>query len=103
MKGRRSHAFSGLRGTAAARSCVYQRREPLSLMYWGMTAVIMVVLSANTILTPQYLVALLLSAGVGAAAISAFHADSIAMTGPSFFLEAIPRVNAIPSAYCARW
>jgi ABC-2 type transport system permease protein len=78
-----------LRGTVAARFWVYQRREPLSLIYWGMTAVMMVVLSVNTILTPQYLVALLLSAGIGAAAISAFHADSIAMTGPGFFLEAM--------------
>jgi ABC-2 type transport system permease protein len=79
----------GLRGTVAARFWVYQHRDPLSLIYWGMTAVMMVVLSVNTILTPQYLVALLLSAGAGAAAISAFHADSIAMTGPSFFLEAM--------------
>jgi ABC-2 type transport system permease protein len=79
----------GLRGTVAARFWIYQRREPLSLIYWGMTAVIMVVVSVNTILTPQYLVALLLSAGVGAAVIAAFHADSIAMTGPGFFLEAM--------------
>jgi ABC-2 type transport system permease protein len=84
-----SFARNGLRGTVAARFWVYQRREPLSLIYWGMTAVMMVVLSVNTILTPQYLTGLLLSAGVGAAAISAFHADSIAMTGPSFFLEAM--------------
>ena len=79
----------GLRGTVAARFWIYQRREPLSLIYWGMTAVIMVVVSVNTILTPQYLVALLLSAGAGAAVIAAFHADSIAMTGPGFFLEAM--------------
>ncbi len=79
----------GLRGTVASRFWIYQRREPLSLIYWGMTAVIMVVASVNTILTPQYLVALLLGAGVGAAVIAAFHANSIAMTGPSFFLEAM--------------
>ncbi|MGE5132987.1 MAG: hypothetical protein ACM32E_08775 [Gemmatimonadota bacterium] len=79
----------GLIGTVAARFWIYQRREPLSLIYWGMTAVIMVVTAVNTILTPQYLVALLLSAGVGSAVIAAFHANSIAMTGPSFFLEAM--------------
>ena len=60
----------GLRGTVAARLSIHQRREPLSLIYWGMTAVIMVVVSVNTILTPQYLVALLLSAGAGAAVIA---------------------------------
>ena len=79
----------GLRGTVAARFWIYQRREPLSLIYWAMTAVIMVVVAVNTILTPQYLAALVLSAAVGAACIAAFHADSIAMTGPGFFLEAM--------------
>ena len=79
----------GLRGTVAARFWIYQRREPLSLIYWSMTAVIMVVVAVNTILTPQYLVALVLSAGAGAAVIAAFHADSIAMTGSGFFLEAM--------------
>src|SRR6516165_4651525 len=33
-------ARSGLRGAVAARFWIYQRREPLSLLYWGMTAVI---------------------------------------------------------------
>jgi ABC-2 type transport system permease protein len=80
---------SGLRGTVAARFWIYQRREPLSLIYWGLTAVFMVVWSVDKILTPQYLVALVLSAAVGAAVIAAFHANSIAMTGPGFFLEAM--------------
>jgi ABC-2 type transport system permease protein len=79
----------GLRGTVAARFWIYQRRELLSLIYWGLTAVFMVVWSVDKILTPQYLVALVLSAGVGAAVIAAFHANSIAMTGPGFFLEAM--------------
>jgi len=33
-------ARSGLRGAVAARFWIYQRREPISLLYWGMTAVI---------------------------------------------------------------
>jgi ABC-2 type transport system permease protein len=79
----------GLRGTVAARFWIYQRREPLSLIYWGMTAVFMVVVSVDTILTPRYLTGLLLSAAAGAGFIAAFNADSIAMTGPGFFLEAM--------------
>jgi ABC-2 type transport system permease protein len=94
----------GLRGTVAARFWIYQRREPLLLIYWGMTAVIMVVVSVNTILTPQYWVALLLSAGVGAAMIGALHADSIAMTGPSFFLEAMALTGrrALRAYFCGQ-
>ena len=42
----------GLRGTVAARFWIYQRREPMSLIYWGITAVIMVAVSVSTILTP---------------------------------------------------
>ena len=43
----------GLRGTVAARFWIYQRREPTSLVYWAMTAVIMVVVSISTILGPH--------------------------------------------------
>ena len=42
----------GLRGTVAARFWIYQRREPIALIYWGITAVIMVAVSVSTILTP---------------------------------------------------
>ena len=45
----------GLRGTVAARFWIYQRREPGSLIYWGIIAVIMVAVSVSTILTPHYL------------------------------------------------
>src|SRR5271166_2421804 len=38
----------GLRGAVAARFWIYQRREPTSLVYWAMTAVIMIVVSAST-------------------------------------------------------
>jgi hypothetical protein len=37
----------------AARFWIYQRREPISLVYWAMTAVIMGVVSASTILGPH--------------------------------------------------
>jgi ABC-2 type transport system permease protein len=79
----------GLRGTVAARSWVYQRREPGSLIYWGITAVIMVAVSVSTILTPRYLGGLLGSAGLGAAFVGVFRANSIGMSGPAFGLEAM--------------
>jgi ABC-2 type transport system permease protein len=79
----------GLRGTVAARFWIYQRREPGSFIYWCIIAVIMVAVSVSTILTPRYLVALLLSAVFGAAFIGVFHANSIGMTGPGFGLEAM--------------
>jgi len=40
----------GLRGTVAARFWIYQRREPSSLMIWGITAVIMAAVSVSVIL-----------------------------------------------------
>ena len=43
----------GLRGAVAARFWIYQRREPISLVYWAMTAVIMVAVSVSTILGPH--------------------------------------------------
>jgi ABC-2 type transport system permease protein len=79
----------GLRGTVAARFWIYQRREPGSLIYWGIIAVIMVAVSVSTILTPAYLGALLGSAGFGAAFVGVFHANSIGMTGPGFSFEAV--------------
>jgi ABC-2 type transport system permease protein len=43
----------GLRGTVAARFWIYQRREPFALIYWGMTAVLMAVVSVRLIRTPD--------------------------------------------------
>src|SRR5262249_60045238 len=43
----------GLRGAVAARFWIYQRREPISLVYWGMTAVITAAASAGAIFGPQ--------------------------------------------------
>ena len=78
----------GLRGTVAARFWIYQRREPGWLIYWGITAIVMVAVSVSTIRTPGYLHALLLSAGVGAALVGAVHANAIGRSGPGFLLEA---------------
>ena len=79
----------GLRGAVAARTLLYQRREPLSLVYWAMVAVITAAVSASSIIGhnrhPGVVVA---SAVFGAAFIGIFHANMAGMTGPPFFLEA---------------
>jgi ABC-2 type transport system permease protein len=82
-------ARGGLRGTVAARFWVYQRREPGSLIYWGITAVVMGAASVSTIRTPSYLAAVIGSAGFGAAFVGVFHANAIGMTGPAFGLETL--------------
>ena len=83
----------GLRGTVAARFWVYQRRDPLSLIYWAMTVVLMVVVSASTILGtagPQQHPAVVIgSAVVGAGLVGYFHANSVGLTGPPFVIEAL--------------
>ena len=80
----------GLRGTVAARFWIYQHREPLSLVYWAMTAVLMVVVSASTILGPhQHPAVVIGSAVVGAGLVGYFHANSIGLTGPPFIIEAL--------------
>jgi ABC-2 type transport system permease protein len=78
----------GLRGTVAARFWIYQRREPFALMYWGITAVIMVVVGIRAALTPDYFGGLLASGVAGGAFVGAFHSNAIGMSGPGFGLEA---------------
>ncbi len=79
----------GLRGTVAARFWIYQRREPSSLVYWVMAAVIMVVVSISTIIGPhQHPAVVLGSAVVGAGFVGAFHANPVGLTGPPFAVEA---------------
>jgi ABC-2 type transport system permease protein len=82
-------ARHGLRGTVAARFWIYQRREPYGLIYWAITAVIMVVVSFRLVLTPDYLGGLLASAAAGGAFVGAFHSNAIGMSGPGFGLEAM--------------
>jgi len=79
----------GLRGAVAARFWIYQRREPSSLIYWGIVGVVMVASSASSLLTPSYRGALLSSAGIGAALLAIFHSNSAGMTGPAFVYEAM--------------
>ncbi len=80
----------GLRGTVAARFWIYQRREPASLIFWGLTAVIMVAVSISSILGPvKHPAVLLASAVFGAAFVGIFHANSVGLTGPPFVFEAL--------------
>jgi len=82
-------ARSGLRGAVAARFWVYQRREPLSLVFWAMIAVITAAVSASSVFGhnrhPGVIIA---SAIVGAAFVGIFHVNSAGLTGPAFYLEA---------------
>ena len=79
----------GLRGAVAARFWIYQRREPISLVYWGMTAVITAAASVGAIVAPQrHPGVTFLSAVLGAAFIGLFHANMVGSTGPSFVMEA---------------
>jgi ABC-2 type transport system permease protein len=83
-------ARSGLRGTVAARFWIYQRREPATLVTWGITAVIMVAVSVTALLhrgqNPGVLVA---SAVFGAAFAGFFHSNAIGWSGPAFIFESI--------------
>jgi ABC-2 type transport system permease protein len=78
----------GLRGTVAARFWLYQRREPFSLIYWGITAVIMVVVAFRLVLSPDWFGGLLASGAAGGAFVGAFHSNAIGWSGPGFSLEA---------------
>ena len=79
----------GLTGTVAARFLIYQRREPTSLIYWGIIAVVMVVASFRVVTTPAYLGGTLFAIGLGAAMTGVFHANSVGLTGPGFGSEAV--------------
>jgi len=82
-------ARCGLRGAVAARFWIYQRREPTSLVFWVITAVIMAAVSARAILGPQGHPAFVLgSAVIGAGFVGYFHANTVGLTGPPFVLEA---------------
>src|SRR5580700_3316396 len=83
----------GLRGAVAARFWIYQRRQPISLVYWVLTAVITVTSSISAIVgtgsgTPHHPGVTFLSAVLCAAFIGFFHANAIGFTGPAFVIEA---------------
>ena len=79
----------GLRGTVAARFWLYQRREPLSLVYWALIAVITAAPAASSVFGHnRHPSAILASAVFGTAFVGVFHANSAGLTGPAFVLEA---------------
>jgi ABC-2 type transport system permease protein len=82
-------AKHGLVGTVAARSWVYQRREPGAKIFWGLIVIIIAASSASTLRTPAYMGGLIGAAGFGAAFIGIFNSDAIGMLGPAFGFEAV--------------
>ena len=79
----------GLRGAVTARFWIYQRREPMSLVFWAMTAVIMAAVSIRALLGPHGHPAFVLASAVfGAGFVGYFHADTAGLTGPPFVIEA---------------
>jgi ABC-2 type transport system permease protein len=80
----------GLGGTVLARFWIYQRRDPTSLVFWGLTAVIMVASCISSIIGQNRHPGIMLMAAVfGAAFVGIFHTNSAGLTGPAFFVEAL--------------
>jgi len=80
----------GLRGAVTARVWIYQRRDPTSLVFWAMTAVIMAAVSARALIGPDGHPAFVMgSAVIGAGFVGYFHANAAGYTGPPFVLEAM--------------
>ncbi|MGH3250204.1 MAG: hypothetical protein ACRDOI_28940 [Trebonia sp.] len=79
----------GLAGTVAARSLVYQRRDPTSMVYLGLTVVIMVVVSIGSLRGKHPETGVLLSAGIGGALTGSMRGDLFGMAGPAFYLDAL--------------
>jgi len=75
--------------TVAARVWVYQRREPGAMIMWAIVIVISCAVSASTVLTPAYMVAVIASVGMGSAFVSIYNANVFGMTGPAFVIEAM--------------
>jgi ABC-2 type transport system permease protein len=85
-----SLARYGRAGAVAARYWIYQRREPMSLAYWALAAVIMAAVSASAIVgKPQHPAVVLAAAVFGAAFAGGFHANAIGLSGPPFVYEAL--------------
>ena len=80
----------GRGGAVAARYWIYQRRDPMSLAYWALAAVIMAAASASAIFQKQHHPAIVLTGAVfGAAFAGGFHANAIGLTGSPFVYEAL--------------
>ena len=78
-----------LTSAVAARVWVYQRRDPTSMIYWGITFVVMVAVSISSLRGQHSTVGPLISAAFGGATIGAMRGNVIALTGPSFYLDAL--------------
>jgi ABC-2 type transport system permease protein len=79
----------GLRGAVAARFWLYQRRDPTSLVFWAIVAVVTAAVSASSIVGKTHHPAVVLASAVfGVAFVGAFHANAPGLTGPPFLLEA---------------
>ena len=79
----------GQRGAVAARYWIYQRRDPTSLIYWALTAVIMAAVSASSIVGHQKHPGVLLASAIfGGAFVGYFHANAVGLSGPPFIVEA---------------
>src|SRR6202042_3099459 len=79
----------GLTGTVAARTLAYQRRDPTSMVYLALTAVIMVVVAISSLRGRHPEVGVLLSAGIGGAFTGVLRSDLFGMTGPALYLDAL--------------
>lgn len=76
--------------TIAARVWVYQRREPNSLIYWGITVIVMVVVSLSSLRGSNHPVTgILLGAGFGGAFTGMLHDNAFGLTGAPFYQDAL--------------
>jgi ABC-2 type transport system permease protein len=79
----------GLRGTVAARVWLYQRREPVSLVFWALIAVITAAVSASSVFGHNRHPGVIFASAIfGSAFVGMFHANPAGLTGPAFYLEA---------------
>ncbi|HET9171701.1 MAG TPA: hypothetical protein VFN97_19835 [Actinospica sp.] len=82
-------ANRGLLGTVAARTWVYQRREPRAKIFWGMILVIAVAGSYGTLRTEAYPLGLFTAAMFLALLIGLFNGNLFGLTGPAFGSDAV--------------
>jgi ABC-2 type transport system permease protein len=79
----------GLAGTVAARSLAYQRRDPTSMVAWGLTVIIMVVASIGSLRGKNPEAGVLVCALFGGAFAGSLRGDLFGMAGPGFYLDAL--------------